>query len=114
METILVIDDDNDILGLIKEELEYALDGSLCVITCSTLAQTEEYLAQHTPDFIISDVQVLSDNMQHLPLLGIPIVFYSGRLLDLPPDIAGITLDKPTDILTILSTLFRQAGRCFP
>lgn len=110
MITILVIDDEEGILELLKEELLDELGESACIETCLTLTQAEEYLAEHTPDYIISDYQSLNTDLRHLALLGIPIVFYTGRITDLPSDIKELVVLKPARIQTILALLLREAG----
>jgi hypothetical protein len=111
MKTILVIDDEEGILEILKYEIRDALSSAFQIETLSSPAEVEKYLSERVPDYIISDIQVHQADMRYLMLLGIPTVFYSGRLLDIDPEIKEVTICKPAETKVVLDLLFKQAGR---
>lgn len=111
MKTILVIDDEEGILEILKYEIRDAVGSTFRIETLSSRAKADAYLSEHVPDYIISDIQVYEADMRYIALLGVPTVFYSGRLLDIDPEIKEITICKPAGTKVILDLLFKQAGR---
>jgi len=92
MKTILVIDDEEGILEILKYEIRDELGTAFQIETLSSPTEVEKYLSEHVPDYIISDIQVYQADMKYLALLGIPTVFYSGRLLDIEQEIKEVTV----------------------
>jgi CheY-like chemotaxis protein len=83
---VLVVDDDNDVLGLLSRMLR-TLDGALEVVTASDGAQALEQLRTSPIDLVLLDVlmpgmdgwEVLERKRQDERIRGVPIIFLSAR-----------------------------------
>ena len=125
--TILLIEDDEPLLMGIYELLEIADIGyDLTVLTSTNGKMALERMDTHTPDLIISDInmpqmdgiQFLAHLRQHSQWLHIPVVFLTakGNLEDIHlAKTSGVDLyiTKPFDSLELIELVKSQLDRAF-
>lgn len=79
MKTILIIDDEPEILGIVKEQLEI-LEYHLHILTAVNVKQVEEQI--HLADLILADINVPAREVleKQLRECGVPVGKMSGHV----------------------------------
>jgi DNA-binding response OmpR family regulator len=67
MKTVLVVDDDQNVLALVEYWLT---DAGYDVVACARFDAARTYLAAHTPDALVADVRLGAFNGLHLVLMA--------------------------------------------
>lgn len=102
---ILVVDDDPDILGILKELIE---EKGEVVYTANTLLEVSDILKNNRPDGMIVDLIMPTLGWSLTNNLKIPSVIYTGSP-DMAKSVAQVpVVSKPSCVTVLLDTLYRQ------